>query len=370
MDNLAHSLVGAWMSEAGLKRTTPLATATLVLGANLPDVDGFVSFAGGDASLYWRRGWTHGVLALALWPFVLAGGMVLWDRFVRRRRAPDLPPARFGPLLLCAAVSVLSHPALDWMNTYGVRVLMPFDGRWFYGDTLFIIDPWLWLLAAASVVMADARSRLSAAGWLVLGVASTALVTVPAMVPWPAKLVWTVGVLAILLLRLKGAPRLSTERVATVCGVALGLYLVAMGVGSAVASHRAMTWLRSRGLPVERTVAGPLPANPFVRDVIALTPDRYYFLEGNALAGDFRYSDPSLPREPSPGPVIRAALAAPQVRGLANWLRFPTYAVEETAEGFAVTIQDVRYSRTRGSGLGTSVVRLDRELRPLGAGTH
>ncbi len=38
----------------------------------------------------------------------------------------------------------LTHPALDWLNVYGIRLLEPFSSRWFYGDTLFIIDVWLW----------------------------------------------------------------------------------------------------------------------------------------------------------------------------------------------------------------------------------
>ena len=42
-----------------------------------------------------------------------------------------------------AAIAVVSHPALDWLNTYGVRFLMPFSDTWFYGDTLFIVDPTL-----------------------------------------------------------------------------------------------------------------------------------------------------------------------------------------------------------------------------------
>ncbi|WP_426749153.1 metal-dependent hydrolase [Myxococcus sp. Y35] len=370
MDNLAHSLVGAWMAEAGLKRTTPLATATLVIGANLPDVDGLVSFAGSDASLYWRRGWTHGVLALGLWPFVLTGLMLLWDRYVRRRKHPDLPPARVGPLLLLSTLSVLSHPALDWLNTYGVRLLMPFDGTWFYGDALFIIDPWVWLLAGAAVIMADARTRKSAAGWCVLGAATTALVMIPAFVPWPAKVLWGVGVGAILWLRLRGTHVLSAQRVATVCGVGLLLYLGAIFAGSQVAAPRAMEWLRSQGLPVERTIAGPLPANPFVRDIIALGPDRYHFVRADFLADGerrFRISDPSVPRTPQPGPIVEAALSAPEIRGLANWLRLPTYQVEERPDGWRVTIRDVRYSRMRSGGLGTAVVELDAALRPVRA---
>ncbi|AGC42528.1 hydrolase [Myxococcus stipitatus DSM 14675] len=368
MDNLAHSLVGAWMAEAGLKRYTPLATATLVIGANLPDVDGLVTFAGSDASLYWRRGWTHGVLALALWPFVLTGLMLLWDRHVRRRRDPTLAPARAGPLLGLSTLAILSHPALDWLNTYGVRLLMPFDGTWFYGDTLFIVDPWVWLLAGAAVVMADARTRKSMAGWWVLGLATTALVTIPPFVPWPAKVLWGVGLAAVLWLRWKGTRVLSTQRVATVCGVGLVLYLGAILLGSQVAAPRAKAWLTAQGYPVERVIAGPVPANPFVRDLIAVGPDRYHFVRADFLRGGeahLQRSDPSLPREPNPGPVIQAALAAPHLRGLAHWLRLPTYEVTETEAGWRVAINDVRYSRSLSGGLGFAVVELDKSLRLL-----
>jgi inner membrane protein len=366
MDNLAHSLVGAWMAQVGLKRTTPLATATLVIGANLPDVDGFCSFAGDDTALLLRRGWTHGVLALLVLPWMLAGAMVLWDRLVRRRRHPEKEPVRFRALLGLSFLSILSHPFFDWLNTYGVRVLMPFDGRWFYGDALFIIDPWVWLLAAASVVMADARARASILGWSLLGAASTALILVTEFAPWPVKVLWLVGIAAIVALRVWARPRIPVERVAAVCGVALALYVVGMLAGTALAERQAERWLREQGIAVERVVAGPLPANPLTRDVIALGADRYHFVEVDWLGGAegrFRISHEPLPRE-APSPVVQAALEAPQVRGFRNWLRFPTYQVSETEEGYRVLLQDVRYSRMRGSRIGTAAVNLDRNLRP------
>jgi inner membrane protein len=48
-------------------------------------------------------------------------------------------------------VAILSHPLLDLLNNYGVRLLMPFSGRWFYGDTAFIVDPWMLLLMIGGV---------------------------------------------------------------------------------------------------------------------------------------------------------------------------------------------------------------------------
>jgi inner membrane protein len=242
---------------------------------------------------------------------------------------------------------------------------MPFDGRWFYGDSIFIIDPWMWLLMAAAVVMADARARWSIAGWLVLGLASTGLVLFVGLVAFPVKVLWLVGIASIVFLRVRGVRSVPVERVATVCGVALALYLVAMFAGSHLAAGQVTGWMRQRGTQVESTMAGPVAANPFVRDVIVLTPGQYEFVEVNWLggkAGLFRVSHPPVPRDMS-HPAVQAALAAPQVRGYTNWLRFPTHQLEETAEGYRVVIQDVRYSRTPNA-IGTAEVELDRQLRP------
>lgn len=140
MDPICHTLVGATLAQTGLKRRTALGTATLLVGANLPDVD-FVSLAWGTVPmLEWRRGWTHGILALAVLPFVLTGAMLAWDKFARRgaRRSFEVRPTQ---VLLLSTLAILTHPALDWLNTYGMRWLMPFSDRWYYGDALFIVDP-------------------------------------------------------------------------------------------------------------------------------------------------------------------------------------------------------------------------------------
>jgi inner membrane protein len=140
VDNLCHSLVGAALAETGLRRRTRYATATLVLGANFPDVDIAAAFT--EHGLGFRRGITHGLLALVVLPFVLTGLMVAWARLRGQLHAEVRPRQVF----LLAAIAIATHPLLDWMNVYGMRWLMPFDGTWFYGDALFIIDPWLWLL--------------------------------------------------------------------------------------------------------------------------------------------------------------------------------------------------------------------------------
>ena len=154
MDNLTHSLVGAVLGQAGLKRTTGLAMPALIIGANLPDVDAACFFwLKGTEHLAFRRGITHGPPALVLLPLVLAGMLWGWDRWQTKRgtRPEARLPVRFGWLYAMAFIGCLSHPFFDWLNVYGIRLLEPFSSQWFYGDTLFIIDVWLWALLITSV---------------------------------------------------------------------------------------------------------------------------------------------------------------------------------------------------------------------------
>jgi inner membrane protein len=149
MDNLTHSLVGALIGQAGLKRKTGLAMPALIIGANLPDVDAACFFwLEGTEHLGFRRGITHGPPALVLLPLILAGLLWAFDRWQAKRgtRPEGRLPVSFTWLFLLSFIGCLTHPALDWLNVYGIRLLEPFSSQWFYGDTLFIIDVWLWAL--------------------------------------------------------------------------------------------------------------------------------------------------------------------------------------------------------------------------------
>ena len=160
MDPIAHTLVGAALAKSGLEKRSGFAAAALIAGANLPDIDGVTYFVGGDLGLYFRRGWTHGLPAIALWPFVLAGALSLLDRLFGRGRA------RFGTLFWLGLLAVATHPALDWLNNYGMRWLMPLDGRWFYGDAVFIVDPWIWLGLGGALFLSTSRGTWRLSAWI------------------------------------------------------------------------------------------------------------------------------------------------------------------------------------------------------------
>lgn len=154
MDNLTHSLFGALLGQMGLKRKTGLAMPALIIGANLPDVDAACFFwLEGAEHLGFRRGITHGPLAMIILPFFLAMILAAFDNWQARRgkRPKGRLPIEFKWLYLLSLIGCLSHPALDWLNVYGVRLLEPFSSRWFYGDTLYIIDVWLWMLLGFGV---------------------------------------------------------------------------------------------------------------------------------------------------------------------------------------------------------------------------
>lgn len=301
MDNLAHSLVGAALGEAGLRKKTGLGMATLILAANIPDIDAFGLLFGHN--LAWRRGWTHGPIALVLLPPVLAALMYGFDRWQARRgkRPAGRLPVRFGWLLVLAYVGALSHPLLDFLNTYGIRCLMPFSDRWFYGDALFIIDVWMWLSLGFGVWLARRRGSGGPA------IAALALVA---------------------------------------------LYAGAMGVSSLAAERMTARAVVRRGEPEPvQVLASPVPIDPFRRDIVYSHGDAYGF-------GTLRWlPTPSLELEPDLVPTNMAdpaiAAAAARDRRIADflyWSRLPFATIERSHGEARVTIGDARYNRTPSEG--------------------
>ncbi len=413
MDPITHTFTGAALAAAGLRRATPLATAALVMGANAPDVDALAYlYADAFGSLAFRRGWTHGILALPLWPFVLTGLLLLWDRWVRLRRDAHAAPARAGPLLAVATIAVLTHPTLDWLNNYGMRWLMPFDGAWFYGDALFIVDPWVWLALGGALFLRYSNTRMSVARWTAFWtVASLAVLanTTPggnfseepeALVPLPARVFWVVGLAALVAARVQrfvAARRQGpSERAAVVdhsaaadrAGVVsraaavhgpsdrtfaaalaiVALYICATVAASAAARAQVRAALAASGIAnIEHVMVAPVAANPFAGEVVAAAADAYYIGRWSWLAQPrFELGDETLPRPR--GQVFEAAARAPDAQQFLSWARFPIAEIDREPDGgFVVRFTDARY-RTTGR-LDGPVVRLDPNLRapPLAA---
>ena len=307
MDNFCHTLVGAAFGEAGLKRRTRFANPTLMIAANLPDID-VLSFVTDTNPISFRRGWTHGVLAQLLLPVIFTGLVYAIGRL--RPRRPDAgPPLHAGWLLLLSYIGVYSHVFLDFLNNYGVRVLAPFDWRWFYGDALFIADVWLWLMLGLGVWLARRRRRPAIAG--------TALAFAS-------------------------------------CYIAI--MLISAHAARTVVSN---TWRDVRGRAPHALMVGPVPFTPFARVVIVDAGDHYE-------TGLFRWWSMSVGFDPDPipknaaHPLVKNARSEPSVREFLVWARFPFWTITPEKDGTRVNVGDVRFmsqSIRRANFTASTVVR-------------
>lgn len=299
MDPVCHTLAGAALGEAGLKKCTSLGMATLLVAANVPDVDVLV-YATDALAVHVRRGWTHGPVGLVVLPLALAGLMFAWDRLVRQRRTHAPPPASWAGLMLLAYIGTLSHPVLDFLNSYGIRLLMPFSERWYYGDALYIVDPWMYVLLGGAVIAARWRARRGHAQ--------------------PAR-----------------AAR-----------VGLGLaavYISLMLVSNLVARSAVGAGLARAGLPPEtRFMVTPVWANPFAREVLIDTGDRY--------EKGFVWFEPRPHFRPAgfglvvnrADPAVAAAVATVRGQQYLGWSRFPFFVVERLGARTLVHLNDARYA--------------------------
>lgn len=308
MDNLAHTLAGAALGQAGLRKKSGLGMATLMIAANLPDIDAVTMFFD-RGSLFFRRGWTHGPIALVVLPILLTGAMIAFDRWQARRGTR--PPARLPVdpkwLLALAFIGVVSHPVLDFLNTYGIRCLMPFSERWFYGDALFIIDLWMWGALGIGIWLSRRRER------------------------------WT-GV--------------AHPRPAIVALVLVATYAGAMGLAGHWVERYAARAVEQAGLGTPVTVvASPVPVDPFRRNVVFSLGDRYGFAAFAWAPGPRLQLDPELVPTNMDDPAIpRAAAHDQRIADFLYWSRLPFAEVRDGPEGRDVTIGDARYNRRPGEG--------------------
>ena len=296
MDNICHSVLGAALGRAGLARSTPLGMSTLIIANNLPDVDVAV-FATNTLAMSFRRGWTHGVLAQLALPVVLTGVMLVADRLFRRDR-PDR--VRVVPLLLLSYLGVVLHVFLDLLNSYGVRLLMPFSERWFYGDALYIVDPILYLTLGVGWWMSSRRdSKVKANPFR------------------PARF-----------------------------GLALAaIYIIAMLGSNLLARREVQSGLTRAGRsPGTRFMVTPVFANPFRRDVIVDVGDRYE--KGHLWFEPLPHFRPAGygVAKGVDNPAVQAALQLPRAQAFLRWSRFPFVQTNPTAPLAGVWLNDYRYA--------------------------
>ncbi len=310
MDNVTHSLAGVLLADIALAvhqcqrrrdagdgefrnhagfRDAVFATA--LLSSNLPDLDILYVIAspGKLGYLLHHRGHTHTLLAVPVLACAGAALGVAWAALavrLRGRNAQQAPAHCRLPafeLWLIGVFGGLLHIGMDFLNNYGVHPFWPFDNRWYYGDTIYIVDPWL-IVGWCAVAWTAVETRFSK-GLLLAIMAGVVILAwrareVPPVVPW---LLAAAALGAVWLSRhAQRRQRLWTAVLftATLFGCLLS------------ARHRARATMRAAlsSDPKAQTVdivSTPAPGNPLCWWVIAVQRDHQEYLLRQALVAPF-----------------------------------------------------------------------------------
>jgi len=273
MDNLAHSLVGLAAAKAGLEKLSPAATTVCILAANAPDID-FIAVFFGDrwTLLHHHRGFSHSLLGTLLFGLFIPIVFYLVDQVVVRIRG-GTARLKFRGLLIASLATVATHPLLDWTNSYGIRPLLPWSGRWFYGDLAFIVDPLLWLIMGAAAFLLTSRSKLQITLWGLLATLISALVTFATLRgrsahPLILLTLWFGSLFLIVISRRLDFGRLLDRKLALLAFGCLVAYWGVLGVIHFVALNdarvQATLMAQQRREEVVRVAATPTLVNPLV----------------------------------------------------------------------------------------------------------
>ena len=326
------------MGRAGLNRKTALATLTLTLAAEAPDLDVLGRFRGPAFAFAHHRGFTHSFVGVPLDAIVVLGFVYLVWR-LRGRKSKDNSPPRWGELFVYACLAGLSHILLDFTNNYGVRPFWPFSEKWYSWDIVFIVEP---------VMLA----------FLILGL------IVPAL-------------FALIDKEIGARRRGSRGRVAAT----LALVGVVLMWGLRDYEHRrAVHALEARtyeNVDPLRVSAYPQWIDPFHWYGVVETPAFLALAPVNSLEPEV---DPEgrleIRYKPEETPVTLAAKKSYMGRAYLDWAQYPITETEELQppqEGYIVRFQDLRYVQMpstfdRGRGRRTlgAAVELDKNLRVVG----
>ena len=318
MDPLTHTATGLFLSRVGLGRWTPRALPILLLAANAPDID-ILSAAGGSLNyLHYHRHLTHSLVAMP----VMALLAVLVVRVASRK------PVHWLGAFFAALTGVASHLLLDFTNSYGIRLWLPFSGEWLRLDLTSVIDIWIW-------------------GALLLGMAG----------PFVAGLV--------------GAEVSSGTVREKNHGRGFAIFALAFlllyNCGRGVLHARAVAALDSRlyggsSIPL-RVAALPHPANPWRWRGLVETSD-FYDVEDVDLAGEFDPTRGMIFHKPEPNAALEAARQSVAIQEFLRFARFPLWRiipVSEPEDGQRVELIDMRFGTPLVPGFLASAI-LDSKL--------
>lgn len=345
MDNLTHSLVGLALAETGLKRLTPLATTTLIVAANFPDIDIVTGLAGPLVYLEHHRGITHALMAIPPLSILLAIIIYIFSLKAKKQ-------ARFAPLMGLSFLGMLTHPLLDYLNSYGWRPWLPWNNQWLYGDTAFVIDPWIWAVAGGTMFLLRSHARSLQILWGVIFLGTAVVVMIAGDIAVWIRMLWMVIIGGVIALRFSvHFNEMQRRRLSTGVVAALLIYLAALVALHSFALKKAQPLVAAvqarEGNERITLSALPVAARPLVWRAVVSTDRAFYLTDVNLLkavpALDFAARHL---REQGDAQAIRIAHQTAQAQTFLRFARFPVSRVsafDESGTPAEVEIRDVRF---------------------------
>lgn len=333
MDNLTHTLAATALAKTRIGTRLPLSAAALVVAANLPDLDIVAGLWESPAYLVHHRGITHSVLGIVLQALALTALFAWLERRGARRRGDLGPRPSHWATLPAVLAGLVSHFLLDALNTYGVRPWLPFSNRWYYGDLVFIVDPYLWLLFAAMTFAPRPHARWGHVAFALFALGTGHLVLTHPRAPEFLRTIYPAALFALALLRWRGVPAFATKLwIAGGCAM-LALYLGALALARHVAA---------RNLSPAPAVMSPQPAQPWAWNAIQVSETEIAW-QPLALGDD--QTPATRATRNLDRPDVQHALQSEKGQGWLRFARVPFASVEEAGGASLVHLMDARYQQ-------------------------
>jgi inner membrane protein len=301
MEPLTHALTSIALGRAGLNKITRAATPMLLVSGLIADVD-WLTWLGGAASfLRGHRTATHSLAGV-----VVIAAVVAVASWFAGRKYPKFA-VRFFPALAICAIGAGAHMFLDLLNGYGVKLLWPFNPKWYAWDLAYPVDSWILF-------------------FLLVGL----------LIPELFRLV---------LEEIGSKPkRRGRQR-----GAIFGLVCVVLIIGGRAFAHqRAIALLDSRdyrGQTPLAVAAFPKPSNPLLWSGVVETDNALINLE--VPLGPGREFDPELAEvhfKPQSSVTLKNAVVSPAAIDFLDFARFPLASVQPEGDGFQVRLRDMRFA--------------------------
>ncbi len=177
-------------------------------------------------------------------------------------------------LVAVLLLTPLLHIGMDFTNNYGVHPFWPLNNQWFYGDSVFIIEPLFWAACAPLVIVF--RTRPARFAVLLLLATAIGLVFFSGLVPRPNAIAYSLIVIAMLLIGARAPAHISLA-----AGIILWLgATLTFLITSQVARARVDAAVAQQfpGSALLDRVVTPMPSNPVCWEVMLVQRE-----EGDAV---------------------------------------------------------------------------------------